>query len=522
MLILIWVAMLIISFTAGAEGPPVLSNSGRGTAFNYTSGEWNMTYDPNGTTITFHIEPHVYQQFIALKLWVAHPGSSLYNPEYQLIDFNEDYDYIQKWKIESYGSNSLKRKDAEEKFIEDASDRKHFSSALGLDMSSSTVHESHEKCKQSELWCQPNRIWHVDHISKKYYFFKVVLYQSLPSDVMDNSFYDSHLIPFKIKVFSMNPSFTTFELGFKYSFLAVTLLVLLCPKYGYFPNFAQTPLKSLSSTHWWLLFLLQGLVFFNEPFIGARVNAESLDNELTKFATFSSTLYICFLLYYWLVLLDDCRLRASITSVLNPVANPFDSSISEKPETQMSFAKFYLPKMCLVFTIWCLMFITYVTAITIQTADPSFQLYGDANRKSSLLRGLMDATLSFLCIYVLWIIVVIGFLLKRVYQIPRNYQFLAILTLLTLTFTLVGIFIGIAFPIPNSSFIFLGFYGMINCYVWVMSIAWTPEPSTHDLMDRDAALELAAMADSALGDLDNGTITGGGNGEEEGGEDIEY
>eukprot|EP00615_Pteridomonas_danica_P009544 CAMPEP_0114331172 /NCGR_PEP_ID=MMETSP0101-20121206/2228_1 /TAXON_ID=38822 ORGANISM="Pteridomonas danica, Strain PT" /NCGR_SAMPLE_ID=MMETSP0101 /ASSEMBLY_ACC=CAM_ASM_000211 /LENGTH=41 /DNA_ID= /DNA_START= /DNA_END= /DNA_ORIENTATION= len=41
-------------------------------------------------------------------------------------------------------------------------------------------------------------------------------------------------------------------------------------------------------------------------------------------------------------------------------------------------------------------------------------------------------------------------------------------------------------------------------------------------MDRDAALELAAMADSALGDLDNGTITGGGNGEEEGGEDIEY
>jgi hypothetical protein len=129
------------------------------------------------------------------------------------------------------------------------------------------------------------------------------------------------------------------------------------PKYGYVPNMIKSHVRSLSATHFWLLILLVGLFWFNEPFIGARVyekvfflfffkiyktlissnthvhsliihlfffflffsfffSQKSVDNELTKFATFTSTVFICILLYYWLVLLDDCRLRSKVSGSL--------------------------------------------------------------------------------------------------------------------------------------------------------------------------------------------------------------
>jgi hypothetical protein len=41
-----------------------------------------------------------------------------------------------------------------------------------------------------------------------------------------------------------------------------------------------------------------------------RVNVPSTTDALEKFAMVCSTAFVAYLLYYWLVLLDDCRLRA--------------------------------------------------------------------------------------------------------------------------------------------------------------------------------------------------------------------
>jgi hypothetical protein len=58
--------------TAGAEGPPVLSEDGGGNVFNYSSGDWNVSFDPNATTVSFHVEPRklFFLIYIVINLYV--------------------------------------------------------------------------------------------------------------------------------------------------------------------------------------------------------------------------------------------------------------------------------------------------------------------------------------------------------------------------------------------------------------------------------------------------------------------
>jgi len=67
------------------------------------------------------------------------------------------------------------------------------------------------------------------------------------------------------------------------------------------------------------------------------------------------------------------------------------------------------------------------------------------------------------------------------------------LTGFTIVLTLVGCFLGIAYPVPSSAFVFVGFYGMINAYVWILAVAWTPQPSGHNKLGVASDMEMAAM-----------------------------
>jgi hypothetical protein len=55
-LFFMWLAILIVSFSVGANGPPVLSNHGAGQVVNTTT-MVNYTETTNGTEVTFNLHP---------------------------------------------------------------------------------------------------------------------------------------------------------------------------------------------------------------------------------------------------------------------------------------------------------------------------------------------------------------------------------------------------------------------------------------------------------------------------------
>ena len=91
----------------------------------------------------------------------------------------------------------------------------------------------------------------------------------------------------------------------------MTLCIALWRDHGYIHSVLKARTDHLSHQHWWLLALLLGLIWFNEPFMIFRVFFHLASDPLSKFNMLTSTLYVSFLMYYWLVLLDDCRIGSA-------------------------------------------------------------------------------------------------------------------------------------------------------------------------------------------------------------------
>lgn len=326
------------------------------------------------------------------------------------------------------------------------------------------------------------------------------------------SYYDDHLAPFSIVVTTMQPAYTGFELGFKAFFLVATLLVMFMPGVGYFPALAKTNPKELASNHYWIAFLLFGLCWYNEPFMVFRVNSYKAADGLEKFHIFCSTAFLAFLLYYWLVMMDDVRIRAMgrggrqsmipcdlvhravAATGQGPVPNPFVPGGFRTAEDHVAFAVFYLPKMVLVFILWCLVFGSYTALAAYREFDPSYQPYNDSSangKKGFLALGIASAV--FFGVYIIWMAVLVVWSGLLFAHLTNSYKWLSGLTIFTIILTLIGCFLGIAYPVPSSAFVFLGFYGMINAYVWILAVAWTPQPSNHSKLGLASDMEMTSV-----------------------------
>lgn len=507
MLFAAWCLALIVSFSAGAAGPPVLAKAGKGdNVVNFTTIGNNYTKVDNGTLVFMHLHPVQYKQFFVIKLKMMHPGKY---PDYAThhvpnpVVFEEGMHYYQRWAITSRTMHGGKDGVTQEimngwKADDPMADAKH--------------HISKVHCHHESNWCEPIMMYNMDHIKQAGYYLEVFI-ENVPNGIINPDYYDDHIVPFSIVVTTMHPGYTRFELGFKLFFLVATLLVMFSP-YGYFPALAKTNPKELSSNHYWIAFLLCGLCWYNEPFMAFRVNSYKAADGLEKFHMFCSTSFIAFLLYYWLVMLDDVRIRAmgrsglkslvpcDISAVVDatgqgPVPNPFVPGSFKTAEDHVAFAVFYLPKMVLVFILWCLVFGSYTALAAYREFDPSYQPYNDssANGKKGFL-ALGIAAAVFFGAYIIWMAVLLVWSGVLFCHLTESYKWLSGLTFFTIVLTLVGCFLGIAYPVPSSAFVFLGFYGMINAYVWILAVAWTPQPSGHSKLGVASDMEMASM-DSA-------------------------
>jgi hypothetical protein len=96
--------------------------------------------------------------------------------------------------------------------------------------------------------------------------------------------------------------------------------------------------------------------------------------------------------------------------------------------------------------------------------DPSFQPYtnGDQGGMQQALKALYVTLIVFMVFYLAWVLVLVVWACTLVPHSGHAYRWLGGLTVFTMSLVASGVFVGVAYPVPSSSVIFLGFYGMIN------------------------------------------------------------
>jgi len=210
-LALAWVVCLIVAFAVGSNGPAVLDHHGAGQVVNFTNVDLaNLTATENGTVITFHLHPVMYKQFFILKLRMMHPGYvEGYGGD---AEKKQEFEYVQRWRIASVQSDS------------GSVAWNH----AGFDLESAKVHNTRMRCHPGVKWCDSHMLYNMDHVRDTGYFFKLFIHHA-PKDQVDPTYYASHTPPFDVTTVTMNPAYTSFELGFKAFFFVVTSLVGFAP-----------------------------------------------------------------------------------------------------------------------------------------------------------------------------------------------------------------------------------------------------------------------------------------------------
>lgn len=217
-----------------------------------------------------------------------------------------------------------------------------------------------------------------------------------------------------------------------------------------------------------------------------RVFFHLASDPLSKFNMLTSTLYVSFLMYYWLVLLDDCRVgSASGWKSMN---------FKNDDRATKQLLLFYVPKMTLIAIIWSLTFASYCVYAVMSEEDPSFRVV-NGTMAATTYKNLAIAALFFVVVYMLWTMILFAMVVLKSCTLPVPYKWLFGISSFTLLMVIVGMFVGIAYPIPSSPFVFVGFYGVINTYVWVMALAWTPMEIGGGVLGVDAEMEMGDRSD---------------------------
>ena len=274
----------------------------------------------------------------------------------------------------------------------------------------------------------------------------------------------------EIEVHSMNPIFIHFELGFKYLFLAYTLIALFAPcGVGFLSSLRSVPVKQWTKEQIWVLALLECLLLFNDPFYAAQVYTSNTESLSVLYVVFQST-FLTTLLAFWLCSMDD-MLRYSRTRQIDR-----DAMLDGPRETESTCAwVLRWHKYVLMGIIWILFMSVFITMRIRGQGDPTYNGLGDTS-----LRPSEQALIVFLSIYVLELAILLISNGLNFMELSWPFRFLYGLTTFTIVLTLTGIFSGFFFPVARSSVIFISFYGLPNLYVWALYFAYSNVTAADD------------------------------------------
>mmetsp|Transcript_8850 Transcript_8850/g.11675 ORF Transcript_8850/g.11675 Transcript_8850/m.11675 type:complete len:468 (+) Transcript_8850:272-1675(+) len=319
-------------------------------------------------------------------------------------------------------------------------------------------HSNHTRtvtCPSEECYCDPILLYYQPYIQYSTYHFEVYFYHPLIINEYQEG--QPETLTTEMQLYFMDTNYTTFEMTWSYFFLAITLLVIFFPCYGFFWSLCKLPRSQWSIQQKWLIVLLIGLFFFDNPFLAAEVKYAS--PGLGNFYIITLSTFLGLLLLFWLVIIDNIR----YDSYGNPHGDMSDSHRRQ--------ACWFIPKAFLCLAISIVIISTYITMKNIETDDPAYNGITEVNSKSE---PYIIATSIFMAAYILWISYLVVSCFRHLKDMLPAYLFLFSLTMFTIFITIIGIFVAAFYPIRSSGIEFLTFFGVYNLYIWVLAIAYTP------------------------------------------------
>mmetsp|Transcript_46281 Transcript_46281/g.75526 ORF Transcript_46281/g.75526 Transcript_46281/m.75526 type:complete len:448 (-) Transcript_46281:363-1706(-) len=244
----------------------------------------------------------------------------------------------------------------------------------------------------------------------------------------------------------VNTDYTFFELIGRYGFLILTIMFVLISQCA----MIRCSRRDIIPEQRWVALLGVSLIAFDNPFFICEL---LLDMWIFPLITTLFTVsFIGALLLVWLLIVDSVM----------------------EDESKRSFWSFYFPKIVLVTTIWALLVSLFVWDTFNQISDPA---YG-AQHDFPWYKYLFALVVSLVALYLVWIaylaVRITGELKHVSTNMPVGFKFLSILTLFVFIATASGIFLNAIGPLADSPAKFLGFFALLNCYVYVLLILFMP------------------------------------------------
>jgi len=410
----------IICLITGAEGPKVWTEhegSARDIKLQYINGTaYKATYI---TTISSMMRSH---RLFWLDFEFQRPG---YADE--AIDRDFKLSYEQEFDVHVWGYSDPDDLASEETIADYTTTR--------------TV-----VCKSGKEWCVKD-IMHLQR-TIKYKKYKVEVAIMHPEII--NTEEEPTTIEGKVTFNFMNAKYTVFEMGFNYFFLTMTTLVMFTPCVGFFWKLCKIPRDKVSKQQKWVTALLVGLWFFDDPFFAGEVKASS--RGLAEFYIVLATTFVCILLMFWLVIIDEIR----------------SDGANAPSQAWSKTSKWLFGKIFLCFLIWILQISAFIVQMRADHDHPAFNPSGNANK------AFYAFTSIFMLIYIFWVLYLIVSCLHHLKQMMSAYLFLFGLTMFVMFMTIIGIFAASLYPYQGSGVVYLTFTGMYNMYVWILAICYTP------------------------------------------------
>ncbi|CAM9852793.1 unnamed protein product, partial [Discosporangium mesarthrocarpum] len=361
------------------------------------------------------------------------------------------------------------------------------------------------QCDIREDWCTYFPLWKTNFVDPGEYVFFVTIKD--PKIISQVEHVNSESI-FQVETLLVyiNPSFTRFQVWWKYTFVFFTLLFMLwpgdrggacceawswlCPWLvwkGFLPaarkarqNHSGWGWRSLNFHQKWTMALLVGLLLFNDPLVFGTVH--------TGAATFFSAFFIVCaaafmfeLLLFWLCLFSHLR---------------FMEGGGEGERTPRASINYWVPKVVLCLAISITALDSYIFYRFDKGVTPEYTGIDDNKEESEKTAGFLG---TFMFIYMAWIF----YLIIRSWGVRRgmspSYRLLYLASLVTCAMAIVGVFAAGFYPYSTSTSMFLALYGLTNLYIWGLSISFTPVEGENidpraQAQARDVGIEEAEMA----------------------------
>ena len=233
------------------------------------------------------------------------------------------------------------------------------------------------------------------------------------------------------------------------------------------------PLRSLPLADWpfeqrAIFVLLVGLIFFNDPFYAAQLNTSSW------FVVFIDSLFqitfTCLLFMYWFFVLDNVRIFE--------LREPVDWSM---------YIKF-----------GCVLLYGVLSIILASWLDMRFAT--DPSLGKGSLTGIVVMYYITSCVFgglVILLIVLAVLTIPSAYHKPHlevRFMYLSLPAALVCMSMLIGVFAGTFGPYNRSSVSFLYFFGLYNCYVYMLVFGFFPS-----IEDMTSDFRAAAQSSDSVG-----------------------